>query len=103
MVLMKTKPISCHQFVKQNYEIELLEEEEKKPTVFWGPLYNISKNEFLVLKKTLTEYLNKNFIRVNNSPVATPIFFVKKFGGSLRFYIDYRDFNRITKKKYFCH
>ena len=27
---------------KINHEIELLE--KKKPTIFWGPLYNISKN-----------------------------------------------------------
>ena len=52
---------------KINHEIELLEKEKKKPTVFCGPLYNISKDEFLVLKKTLTEYLDKGFIRVSNS------------------------------------
>ena len=52
---------------KINHEIELLEEKKKKPTVFWGPLYNISKNEFLVLKKTLTEYLDNFFIRISNS------------------------------------
>ena len=27
----------------KNHEIELLEKEKKNPTVFWGPLYNISK------------------------------------------------------------
>ena len=43
-----------------NHGIELLEEEGgKKPTVPWGPLYNMSKDELLVLKKTLTEYLDK--------------------------------------------
>ena len=83
---------------KINHEIELLEKEGKKPTVLWGPLYNMSKNEFLVLRKTLTEYLDKGFIRVSNSPAATPVFFVKKPGGSLRFFVDYRNFNRITKK-----
>ena len=54
------------------------------------------------MRKTLTEYLDRNFIRVNNSPVATPIFSLKKPGESLLFCIDYRGFNRITKKnKYF--
>ena len=62
----------------------------------------MSKDEFLVLKKTLTEYLDKNFIRITNSPVAAPVFFVKNPGRSLRFCVDYRNFNRITKKnKYF--
>ena len=83
---------------KINHEIELLEEEGKKPTVLWGPLYNMSKDEFLVLRKTLTEYLDKGFIRVSNSPAATPVFFVKKPGGGLRFWVNYRSFNRITKK-----
>ena len=42
-----------------NHEIELLEKEGEKPTVPWGPLYNMSKDELLVLRKTLTEYLDK--------------------------------------------
>ena len=83
---------------KIDHEIELLEEEGKKPTVPWGPLYNMSKDEFLVLRKTLTEYLDKNFIRVNNSPAAALILFVKNPGKGLRFCVDYRSFNRITKK-----
>ena len=85
-----------------NHQIELLEKEKKKPTVSWGPLYNMSQDELLVLRKTLTEYLDKSFIRVNNSPAAAPVFFVKKLGGGLRFCVDYRRFNRITKKdRYF--
>ena len=87
---------------KIDHEIELLEEEGKKPTVPWGPLYNMSKDEFLVLRKTLTEYLDKSFIRVSNSPVATPVFFVKKPGGSLRFCVDYRNFN-VSRKRLNIH
>ena len=63
---------------KINHEIELLEKGWEKPTVPWGPLYNISKDELQVLKKTLTEYLDKNFIRINNSPTATPVFLMLK-------------------------
>ena len=37
-----------------NHQIELLEEGKKKPTVPWGPLYNISKDELLILRKTVT-------------------------------------------------
>ena len=60
----------------------------------------MSKDELLVLRKTLIEYLDKNFIRVSNVPAATPVLFVKKLAGSLRFCVDYRSLNRITKKKY---
>ena len=81
-----------------DHEIELLEEEGKKPTVPWGPLCNMSKDELLVLRKTLTEYLDKSFIRVSNSLAAAPVLFVKKPGGGLRFCVNYRGLNRITKK-----
>ena len=64
----------------------------------WGPLYSMSREELLVLRKTLTDYLDKGFIRVSNSPAAAPVLFAKKPGGGLRFCVDYRALNRITKK-----
>ena len=44
------------------------------------------------------KYLSKGFIRVSLSPIATPVIFVKKPGGGLRFYIDYQALNAITIK-----
>ena len=41
--------------------------------------------------------MNKGFIRASNSLVETPVLFVKKEGG-LRFCIDYRGLNDITRK-----
>ena len=64
----------------------------------WGPLYSMSKDELLVLRKTLSDYLSKGFIRVSNSPAAAPVLFAKKPGGGLRFCVDYRALNRLTKK-----
>jgi predicted aspartyl protease len=64
----------------------------------WGPLYSMSKEELLVLRKTLSELLDKNFIRASNSPAAAPVLFVKKPGGGLRFCVDYRKLNEITRK-----
>ena len=58
----------------------------------------MSREELLVLRKTLTDYLDKGFIRVSNSLASAPILFVKKPGGGLRFYIDYRALNRIIRK-----
>ena len=54
------------------------------------PLYQMSKDQLLVLRKTLTELLDNDFIRVNNSPAAAPVIFVKKSGGRLWFCVDYR-------------
>jgi hypothetical protein len=58
----------------------------------------MSKEELLILKKTLSELLNKNFIKVSNSPAAVSILFVKKPGKGLRFCIDYKKLNEITRK-----
>ena len=73
-----------------DHKIELVKEDGKEPSVPWGPLYNMSYDELLVLRKTLTEYLDKGFIRVSNSPAAAPVLFVRKPGGGLRFCVDYR-------------
>jgi len=45
-----------------DHQIKLKEVNEKKSKVLWGSLYNITKKELLVLCKTLTELLNKQFI-----------------------------------------
>lgn len=64
----------------------------------YGPLYNMSREELLVLRRTLTELLDKNFIRTSQSPAASPVLFVRKPGGGLRFCVDYRALNAITRK-----
>ena len=43
----------------------------------------MSKDELLVLWKTLLDYLSKGFIRVSNSPAAALVLFAKKLGGGL--------------------
>jgi hypothetical protein len=58
----------------------------------------MSRDELLVLRKTLIDLLDKGFIRVSNSPVVAPVLFVKKPKGGLWFCVDYRGLNRVTKK-----
>ena len=81
-----------------DHKIEIEEKDGKLQEVPWGALYNMSRDELLVLRKTLTELLDKNFIRVSNSPAAAPVLFVRKPGGGLRFCVDYRGLNKITRK-----
>ena len=84
---------------KVDHRIELGKDERgREPEVPWGPLYSMSRDELLVLRKTLSELLDKGFIRVSSSPAAAPILFVKKPGGGLRFCVDYRALNRLTRK-----
>ena len=82
-----------------NYKIELEKDKEgQEPEVPWGPLYSMLRDELLVLRKTLNELLDKGFIRVSSSPAAAPVLFAKKPGGGLRFCVDYRALNRLTRK-----
>lgn len=69
---------------------------DKEPP--WGPLYSMSRDELLVLRKTIMDLLDKGFIRVSHSPAAAPVLFAKKPSGGLRFCVDYRALNAITTK-----
>ena len=60
------------------------------------PLYQMSKDQLLVLRKTLTELLDNGFIRVSNSFAVALVIFVKKPGGGLWFCVDYRRLNEIS-------
>ncbi|KAH0375210.1 hypothetical protein KCU92_g10240, partial [Aureobasidium melanogenum] len=64
----------------------------------FGPLYGMSRDELQVLKKYLDENLAKGFIRPSSSSAASPVLFVKKPGGGLRFCADYRGLNALTHK-----
>ena len=57
----------------------------------------MTRDKLLVLRKTLNELLDKGFICASNSLVGAPVLFVKKKGG-LRFCVDYRGLNDITRK-----
>ena len=80
-----------------NHEINFVEGKtnDDVPTM---PLYQMSKDQLLVLRKTLTELLDNGFIPISNSPAAAHVIFVKKLGGELRFCIDYRWLNEISRK-----
>lgn len=81
-----------------DHHIEFIKKDGKEPEAPWGPLYNMSRGELLVLRKELTSLLDKGWIRVSNSPASAPILFAKKPGGGLWFCVDYRALNAITRK-----
>jgi hypothetical protein len=64
----------------------------------FGPLYGMSQNELLVLQKYLKKNLAKGFIHISFSKAASPVLFARKPGSGLRFCVDYRGFNTITRK-----
>ncbi len=65
----------------------------------WGPLYGMNREELLLLRKTPTELLGKNFIRASRSSAAAPVLFAHKPGGGARFCIDYRDQRAVRKRQ----
>ena len=63
-----------------------------------GPIYNMSQDEFAILKEYIDENLAKGFIRHSKSPAGAPILFVKKKSKSLQMCVDYRGLNKVTIK-----
>jgi hypothetical protein len=59
------------------------------------PMSPLKKNS---LDTWIEEELAKGYIRKSKSPVATPVFFVKKKEEALRLVQDYRKLNAITKR-----
>ena len=79
-----------------DHAINLRKENGKALSPPWGPLYNMSREELLVLRKTLTDLLKKGWIRPSSSPAASPVLFARKPNGGLRLCVDYRGLNAIT-------
>ena len=78
----KTLPPYCGPRVDHGIELEK-DKEGQEPKVPWGPLYSMSQDKLLVLRKTLNKLLDKGFIMVSSSPVAALVLFAKKLGGRL--------------------
>ncbi len=81
--------------------IELEEIDEKESKVLWGSLYNMIREKLLVLQKTLTELLNKQFIWVSNSSAVASVLFIQKSEDELQFCVNYCDLNWITQKNHY--
>ena len=57
-----------------------MDDQGREKEVPWGPMYGMSRDELLVLRKTLTELLKKNWIAPSSSPGGAPVPFIKKPG-----------------------
>lgn len=55
---------------RQGCDHEIRLESDKK--IPWEPLYGMSRDELLVLRKTLTDLLDKNYICASSSPAGAP-------------------------------
>ena len=80
-----------------NHYIEL-ESQEGAKGLGYSPLYHQSLAKLEEVKRYLVKNLAKGFIEPSQAPFTLPILFVKKANGSLRFCIDFRKLNNLTKK-----
>ncbi|OJD21287.1 hypothetical protein ACJ73_07374 [Blastomyces percursus] len=64
----------------------------------FSPLYKHTYEELKEMKRYLVDNLDKGFITPSTAPFAAPILFARKVNGGLRFCVDYRQLNAITKK-----
>ena len=80
----------------RKYDHKIILEEQQKHG--HAPLYKMSPQELDAVKRYLDSHLAKGFIQASSAPYSSPVLFVKKPGGGIRFCVDYRRLNAITKK-----
>jgi hypothetical protein len=81
------------------YDHKIQIEDPKGPeSLGYSPLRQQSTYELQEVKRFLEENLQRGFIEPSQSPFASPVLFVKKPNGALRFCVDYRKLNDITRK-----
>jgi len=77
-----------------DHKIELIDER----TSSRSRLYHMSDYKLQKVKNYLIEHLNKDFISSSSASYASLILFVEKKDDSLRFCVDYRKLNALTKR-----
>jgi len=77
-----------------DHKIELIDE----GTPPRSRLYHMSGYKLQKVKNYLIEHLNKGFISSSSASYASLILFAEKKDGSLRFCVDYRKLNALTKR-----
>jgi len=90
-----TDQLFSHRFY--DHKIELIDEK----TSSRSRLYHMSDYKLQKMKNYLIEHLNKGFISSSSASYASLILFIEKKDDSLRFCIDYRKLNALTKRDHY--
>ena len=81
-----------------DYQIHLEDGTHPEQTIGHSPLYKQSREELEAAREYVIDNLSKGFIGPSAAPYASPILMARKPGGGLRFCVDYRKLNSITRK-----
>ncbi|EED15745.1 retrovirus polyprotein, putative [Talaromyces stipitatus ATCC 10500] len=80
-----------------NYKIEL----EKPNELSYNSLYKMSRDELEAAQEYIIDNLNKGFLEPSSLLFAAPIIIALKLGEGLRFCVNYRKLNQLTKKDWY--
>jgi hypothetical protein len=81
----------------RSYDLKI-ELEKDATDLGFSPLRHHTLEELQACKQYLVDNLSKGFIGESQAPFAAPILFARKANGGLRFCVDYRKLNAITRK-----
>ena len=81
-----------------DYRIHLEDGTNPEQIIGHSPLYKQSREELEAAREYVIDNLSKGFIGPSAAPYASPILMARKPGGGLRFCVDYRKLNSITRK-----
>ncbi len=80
-----------------DHQLEFIDEDSKSKLPK-SRIYPMSSHKLQEVKKYLDENLKRGFIVPSKAPFASSILFAEKPNGGLRFCVDYRRLNNITKR-----
>lgn len=90
--------IAANQFPPSRKGVDFKIELTEANNLGYSPLFRQTEAQLKEIKKYIEEYTDKGFIEASSAPFAAPVLFVPKPNGTLRFCVDYRKLNAITKK-----
>jgi molybdenum cofactor biosynthesis enzyme MoaA len=89
-------PLSCKNI---DFKIYLEDKADLVKDISHGPIYKINAEKLKAAYKYIAENLEKEFIAPSLAPFASPILMARHSStGKLRFCVDFRRLNAITKK-----